>query len=101
MHYIRIENDKFGFVVDDIHTILDADIKIRNEDYSRFFQLQSEGKQFRVKNKSGKTLFEILEEYIPEIENVEQPTTLEEKFTNMFKAVLAGDMQTLAYGEKS
>lgn len=97
MYYIRIESGEFGFVVDDIHTILDTDIKISNEDYSRFFQLQSEGKQFRIKNKLGKTLFEILEEYIPEIENVEQSITLEEKFTNMFKAVLTGDMQTLAY----
>ena len=97
MYYIRIENDNFGFVVEGIHTILETDIKISYEDYNKFFELQSKGKQFRVKNVNGEGLFEILAEYIPEIENIEIPVKLEEKMINMFKAVLAGDMQTLAY----
>lgn len=63
MYYIRITNDKFGFVVEKIHKILETDIKITKEDYVKFFELQSEGKHFRVKNKLGTTLFDILEEY--------------------------------------
>ena len=96
MYYIRIENEEFGFVVDGIHTILETDIKISDEDYNKFFELQSQGKQFRVKDINGSTLFEILEEYIPEME-VSTEVTFEEKMINMFKAVLSGDMQTLAY----
>lgn len=79
MHYIRIKNKEFGFVVDDIHTILETDIKISDEDYNKFFELQSEGKQFRIKNPNGTTLFEILEEYIPTFENTDIGTTLEER----------------------
>lgn len=96
MYYIRIENDNFGFIVDGIHEILETDIKISDEEYNKFFELQSQGKQFRVKNVDGEGLFGILEEYIPEIE-VSTEVTFEDKMINMFKAVLAGDMQTLAY----
>ena len=67
MYYIRIKNDKFGFVVDGIHEILETDIKITETEYIEFFKLQSEGKQFRVKDSNGKTLFDILEEYIKKL----------------------------------
>lgn len=83
MYYIRIENENFGFVVDDIHTILYTDIKISDEDYSRFFDLQYKGKQFRIKNPNGTTLFEIVEEYIPTFENTGTDTTLEERVDNL------------------
>ena len=65
--YLRIENDSFGFVADGIHEILNTDIEIREEDYNRFFELQSQGKQFRLKtNRIGTALFDYVEEYIPE-----------------------------------
>lgn len=83
MYYIRIENEEFGFVVDDIHTILDTDIKISDEDYSRFFELQYQGKQFRIKNPNGTTLFEILEEYTPVIESMPTGATLEDRVDNL------------------
>lgn len=79
MRYIRINNDGFGFISDDIHEVLDTDIKISDEDYSRFFDLQYQGKQFRIKNPNGTTLFEIVEEYTPTFENTEIGTTLEER----------------------
>lgn len=79
MYYIRIENEQFSFVVDDIHNILNTDIKISNEDYEKFFELQSQGKQFRIKNKKGLSLFEILEEYVRINEDMEIPVTLEER----------------------
>lgn len=66
-YYFRIENDSFGFVVDGIHEILDTDIEITDEDYNRFFELQSQGKQFKIKeNPTGTGLFDYIEEYIPE-----------------------------------
>lgn len=79
MYYIRIENEEFGFVVDDIHTILDTDIKINDEDYNRFFELQYQGKQFRLKNPNGTTLFEILEEYTPVLEDIGTGVTIEDR----------------------
>ena len=97
MYYIRIENNNFGFIVDGIHEILETDIEISSEEYNKFFELQSQGKYFKVKDVSGSGLFEILEEYVPKVDNIEQPVTLEDRMINMFKAVLAGDMQTLAY----
>lgn len=79
MYYLRIENDNFGFVVSGIHTILTTDIPISNKDYNKFFELQSKGKQFRVSNPNGKTLFEILEEYTPVIENTPVIPSLDER----------------------
>ena len=79
MYYLRIKNDNFGFVADDMHEIIDTDIKISDEDYNKFFELQYQGKQFRIKNPNGATLFEILEEYIPTFENTDIGTTLEER----------------------
>lgn len=67
-YYLRIENNDFGFVLDGIHEIKESDIKITLEDYNKFFELQSSGKQFKLKEiASGDTLFDYLEEYIPEV----------------------------------
>lgn len=79
MYYLRIENDNFGFVVDGIHTILATDIPVSNKDYNKFFELQSHGKQFRVVNPKGKTLFEILEEYTPVLEDISVIPSLDER----------------------
>lgn len=67
-YYVRIQEQNFGFIVKGIHDIDEAiDHAISNEDYAKFFELQSEGKQFRVKeNPTGDTLFDLVEEYIPE-----------------------------------
>lgn len=74
-YFLRIESNDFGFVVDGIHKILDTDIEITNEDYNKFFELQSQGKQFRAKETpKGDTLFDYIEEYIPEIiQEVQEP----------------------------
>lgn len=67
-YYLRIEKNSFGFILDGIHKIREADIEISNEDYTEFFELQSQGKQFRLKEiPTGDTLFDYIEEYIPEI----------------------------------
>ena len=79
MYYLRIESDNFGFVVSGIHTILTTDIPVSKKDYNKFFELQSLGKQFRIKNPKGTTLFEILEEYTPVIEDIPIIPSLDER----------------------
>ena len=54
--YLIIDGDNFGF--DDKNGI-----PITDEDYNTFFKFQAEGRQFRIKNKEGNSLFDILEEY--------------------------------------
>ncbi|MBP3905805.1 MAG: hypothetical protein J6D12_01675 [Peptostreptococcaceae bacterium] len=75
-YYIRIQGEKFGFVVDGVHDILaDVDHAITQEEYDMFFKLQGEGKQFRVKYiPTGETLFDLIEEYTPE--PIEMPVTV-------------------------
>ena len=75
-YYIRIQEQKFGFIVEGIHDIDETiDHKVTNEDYKTFFDLQSEGKQFRVKEvPTGETLFDLIEEYTPE--PIEMPVTV-------------------------
>ena len=75
-YYIRIQEQKFGFIVEGIHDIDETiDHKVTNEDYKTFFDLQSEGKQFRVKEApTGETLFDLIEEYTPE--PIEMPVTV-------------------------
>ena len=67
MYYLRLENNSFGFVKEGIHEINDTDIMISPEDYNSFFELQSQGKQFKIKeNPTGTGLFDYLEEYAPQ-----------------------------------
>lgn len=67
--YIRIENDNFGFIDPNIAEVRRSDIEISKSDYLEFLRLQSQCKQFRVKNANGNSLFEIIEEYKNESSN--------------------------------
>ena len=80
-YYIRIQEQKFGFIVEGIHDIDETiDHAITNEDYKTFFDLQAEGKQFRVKEiPTGKTLFDLVEEYIPAPIEIPVTVSLEER----------------------
>lgn len=70
MYYLRIEGDRFGFIVEDIHEILNTDIPISKIDYDSYFAQQSEGAQFRLKvEPTGESLFD----YVETFENVETP----------------------------
>lgn len=73
--FLRKENNSFAFIVEGIHDIKESDISITNEDYNEFFELQSQGKQFRAKETpKGDKLFDYIEEYIPEIiQEVQEP----------------------------
>ena len=80
-YYVRVQEDNFGFVVDGIHTIDETtDYPITQEEYDKFFELQLEGKQFRVKSTTtGEALFDLIEEYTPEPLPVEPTVTTEER----------------------
>lgn len=68
MYYLRIEENNFGFVLEELHEIKETDISITNEDYYMFFDLQAKGKQFRLKEvPTGKELFDYVQEYTPEV----------------------------------
>ena len=97
-YYVRIQEDKFGFVVDGIHDILaDVDHAITNEDYDRFFELQSKGKQFRVKDvPTGEGLFDLIEEYVPEPLPPVPPSDMElllEEVLNQSEMILEMDFR--------
>ena len=79
-YYLRIENNDFGFILNGIHEIKETDIKITIEDYNKFFELQSSGKQFKLKEVStGTELFDYLEEYIPEVvETIQEEEGIDE-----------------------
>lgn len=70
--YLRIETGNFYLLTEGMQKIFDSDILITNEDYDLFFDLQSQGKQFRLKETpTGKGLFDYVEEYAPEINQVD------------------------------
>lgn len=77
-YYLRIENESFGFVLEGIHNIRETDIKVIQEEYDNFFELQSNGKQFKLKEEAtGTGLFDYIEEYEPEPAPPSPPTELE------------------------
>ena len=65
MYYLTTTDKDFGFKHSDANEILETDVEITDENYNKFFELQSAGKQFKVKNINGVTFEEIFEEYIP------------------------------------
>ena len=53
------------FKDDSINIITDTDKPISDEIYAMFFEQQSMGKQFKIKDFQGTTFEEIFEEYLP------------------------------------
>lgn len=60
--YLSGEGLNFGFKHPKINKINENDVLIADEIYNEFFVMQSQGKQFRVKNKNGVTFEEVFEE---------------------------------------
>lgn len=59
MYFRLYENGEFSFIVEELKK--DGDILITQEDYDKFQELQSQGKQFKIKDSTKTNLFEILE----------------------------------------
>ncbi|KYN77186.1 hypothetical protein A0J52_10010 [Clostridium sporogenes] len=66
MKYIFVNEDGFGFKDPEINEILEKDVQISDEIYNTFFKLQSDGKQFKIKEINGLTFWDIFDEVIPE-----------------------------------
>ena len=95
MYYLHIdeENNSFGFYIEGIHDIdKDKDIPISDEDYNKFFEEQSNGKQYRLKetrqsdNSGG--LFDYVEEYVEQVETLQQEPSLQEQIEHLTQAIL-------------
>ena len=65
------------FKDDSINIITDRDELISDEIYTMFFEQQSIGKQFKIKNLKGGTFEEIFEEYQPINETLNEQQTSE------------------------
>ena len=61
------------FKDDSINIITDIDRMISDEIYAMFFEQQSMGKQFKIKDLQGTTFEEIFEEYQPTNDDVNEP----------------------------
>ena len=97
-YYVRIRENKFGFIVEGIHEIDETtDYAVTQEDYDRFFELQSKGKQFRVKDvPTGEGLFDLIDEYVPEPLPPVPPSDMEllqEEVLNQSEMILEMDFR--------
>lgn len=79
MYYLRIDNENFWFIVDDVNEIMKTDIPITVEEYDMYFNLESQGKKFKLKETVGTSLFECIEEYIQPVDTSTHAPTLEER----------------------
>ncbi|WP_143316861.1 hypothetical protein [Clostridium sp. HBUAS56017] len=76
--YLRIENGSFVIYIKDQYTPepLKTDIEITGEDFNKYFILQNQGKQFKLKETpNGNGLFDYIEEYIPKTSPAGIPKT--------------------------
>lgn len=72
--YLRITGNTFGFVSEDTDEIKEDDIEITEDDYEHFKEIQSQGKDFRLKEiPTGNSLFDYIEGYIPKGIIIPQP----------------------------
>lgn len=87
--YLHIENSDFCFVTNEIHDIEVNDIEITFEDHETYFKLQSQGKQFKLKEvPTGNGLFDYVEEYEPIVaEMLPYEPTLEDRISELEKIV--------------
>lgn len=74
-YYLRIENNSFDILVEGLHQITKEDILITNDDYNKYIETISKGKNLIIKEKStGSGLFDYIEEYTPEVvEEIPEP----------------------------
>ena len=86
-YFRRVSEFEFGFGIEGITDVLPTDIPIPEKDYQRFFELQGEGKQFKVKaNPTGESLFDLIEEFTPE--PILQGPTPEERLAALEAALM-------------
>ena len=89
------ELNEICFKDDSINIITDKDVLISDEIYVMFFEQQSIGKQFKIKNLNGTTFEDIFEEYQPTYENLNEQTTSETDELKQRIAKLEAMVETL------
>lgn len=78
-YYLRIENNSFSILEDRVHQITEKDILITNDDYNKYIQIISKGRNLTNKNNpTGNRLFDYIEESTPEIIEEKQEPGIEE-----------------------
>lgn len=77
--YLRIKGESFGFVVEGVHTIVETDIPITDEEYAGFFRRQGAGECFRLKKERPESggLFDYIEPFEMEQPEPMAPTEIE------------------------
>lgn len=88
MKYLFKNDMSFGFKDPEINTIVETDVLISNEIYNKFFELQAQGKQFKIKNLQGETFKEIFEEIIPEPVELPQEPIPQEVLTQQVAGLM-------------
>ena len=102
MKYISIsETNDICFKDDNINTIIDTDIPVSDEIYTMFFEQQSAGKQFKIKNLKGTTFEDIFEEYQPASEDLEELPLSDTEELKQRVAQLEAVIQTLLNEKQS
>lgn len=102
MKYISIsENNDICFKDDDINIITKTDTPISYEIYNMFFEQQSIGKQFKIKDIDGETFEEIFEEYQPTNDDLEEKPLSETEELKQRVAQLEAMVQTLLEEKQS
>ena len=92
--YLRTENGKIEFLTDEIHEIKETDMLLTDEEYNKFFELQSQGVQYRLKEVSLMKNSDIgLFDNIEEFESEEIP--IEKSETQIQIEVLKKENETL------
>lgn len=89
------------FKDDNVNIITDSDVLISDEIYNTFFEQQSLGKQFKIKNIDGDTFEEIFEEYQQEINDLEEQQLSETEELKLRVAQLEAMVETLLKENKS
>jgi len=89
MKYIFItENNGFGFKDNIANVITNTDVQISDEIYNNFFEMQSQGHQYKILNINGDTFEAIFEEVIPEIQTIPLGPSLDNRVSAIEEALL-------------
>lgn len=89
------------FKDDDINIITDMDEPISDDIYNMFFEQQSMGKQFKIKDIKGTTFEEIFEEYQPVNEDLDEQPISETEELKQRIAQLEAMVETLLKDKQS
>lgn len=96
MKFVGVNDlNEICFKDDGINIITNTDEPISDEIYNMFFEQQSIGKQFKLKDINGTTFEEIFEEYQPTNEDLDEQPLSETEELKQRVAQLEAMVQTL------